>query len=400
MRLRLLLPALGLLVLGAACSGGDDDAGGRLTVDGRAEVAAPGEDAAVVDGSRTVRFGERVKVLEGTAVLRLDRDRELELRAGSNVVLQEVTEGNRQVVQPLLLEHDLLVSAPPGARLTVSVEGTEMVVSGGALVSQGPVLVVSSYDGTVELRSGDETATIPALRQVSIPAGSPPPDRPSPLDYDSADAWDRRFLSDAIDLGNELEARSKGFSAQVSPGDSTTAEFLVRLLPRLATVSEFGPLFDPKRAAGESLVGAAIALEGTRGTFSERWAGTFGFRDDGAQWGLVALDQGVTRAPLLAAVDAAIGRGPRAFEPIPLPGGQSSPGGGVAAPAQPGGGTSGSGTAATPGPGATPTVPTTTPSSPPPPGPGPLNTGIPILDETINALVETLSGLLRGLGGT
>jgi hypothetical protein len=50
---------------------------------------------------------------------------------------------------------------------------------------------------------------------------------------------------------------------------------------------------------------------------------------------------------------------------------------------------------------ATPTVPVapTIPRTTIAPGPGPLNTGIPILDATINALVETLSGLLRGLGG-
>jgi len=393
---RLVLAALLLLALGTACGGGGKDEAGQLTVDGRAEIAAPGKDAEEVRGSRAVRFGERVKVLEGTAVLRLDRDRELELREGSNVVLQEVQETGRRVAQPLLLEHDLLVQAPAGARLTVSADGTDVVVGGGAQVSRGQVLVVSSYDGDVELRSGTRSSAVAALRQVSIAADGSTPARPSPLSYDSADAWDRRFLSDAIDLGSELEARSKGFSAQVSPAEGSTAQFLLGLLPALAAQPDFdASLFDSKRPAGESLVGIAIVIEGTRGTFAERWAGVFGFRDEGAQWGLVALDQGVTRVPLLAAIDGAIGRGPRAFEPVPLP----DPSGDVALPAPPSPAPT-TGSAAPSGP--TRTVPVTStipPPVPPPPGPGPLNTGIPLIDNTINNLVETLSGLLRGLGG-
>ncbi|HEX2118418.1 MAG TPA: hypothetical protein VHF91_04485, partial [Acidimicrobiales bacterium] len=39
----------------------------------------------------------------------------------------------------------------------------------------------------------------------------------------------------------------------------------------------------------------------------------FAFRDQGASWGLVALDQGVTRVPLLEAVEEAVSRGPTQF---------------------------------------------------------------------------------------
>jgi hypothetical protein len=398
---RLVLAAIGLLVVGGACSEGGDAGAGRLSVDGRVELASAGGKSQEERGSRSLEFGDRVKVLEGMATVRLGDDRELELRTGSNVVLEEVQDGKQRVAQPRLLEADLLVQAPPGARLTVSTEGTDVIVSGGAQVSRGPALVVSSYDGAVELRSGDRTTTVPALRQVSVPAGGALPDRPSALSYDAGDAWDRRFLSDAIELGNQLEARSKGFSAQVRPTDGRTIESLLTLLPSLADHPEFGlTLFDALRPPGESLVGAAIVLEGRRGTFAERWAGVFGFRDDGAQWGLVALDQGVDRAPLLAAIDGAIGRGPRPFEPVPLPTVPSE--GGLALPIPPGTGPGGSTnpSGSTP-PGSTPSspVPTTAPL-PTVPGSdiGPLNTGIPILDNTINALVEALSGLLESLG--
>ncbi|HEX7277645.1 MAG TPA: hypothetical protein VF244_09760, partial [Acidimicrobiales bacterium] len=284
--------------------------------------------------------------------------------------------------------------------LTVTTEGTDVIVRGDAEVSRGAVVVVSSFLGDVELRSGDRSTTVPALRQATVNPDGTLVGEPVPLQYDSDDPWNRRFLSEAIELGNELEARSKGFTAQLVATDGRTQDFLVSLLPDLAGQPGLAGLFDATRPPGESLVGAAIVLQGSRGTFAERWADVFGFRDQGAQWGLVAYDQGVTRTPLLAAIDGAIGRGPRTFETLPLPdgsdGGAALPIGG---PQDPGFGT----TTVTAGPGsssATVTVPTTVPPpTPPNPNIGPLTTGIPILDNTINALVETLSGLLRSLGG-
>jgi len=52
--------------------------------------------------------------------------------------------------------------------------------------------------------------------------------------------------------------------------------------------------------------------------------------------------------------------------------------------------------------GSTPTVPvpTTIPSvTGPNPHTGPIDTGIPVIDDTLNALVAALVGLLRGIGG-
>ncbi len=404
---RLVLATLALLVLGAACSGGGDEDAGRLTVTGRAEVAMPGEKAQEERGTRTLKFGEGVKVVEGTAVIRLDQGRQLELRTGTNVVLERVDDdGDEPAVKALLLENDLLVHAPPGARLTVSTEGADVIVSVAAQISRGPVRVVSSYKGDVEVRSGDQSTAVPALRELSIGADGTGPGRPAPLSYNADDPWDRRQLGEAIEMGNELEARSKGFSGQLGTGDGRTADFLLELLPRLADEPSFAGLFDPVRPPGESLVGAAIALEGIRGSFAERWAAIFVFRDEGAQWGLVALDQGVTRAPLLAAVDAAIGRGPQFFGAIPPPGGGATPGGGGTS--ADGGGTSGSTSGGRPTPttpGSSPpsvTVPTTVPapSTGDNPDIGPVNTGIPLIDQTNNALVEALTSLLRGLGGS
>ena len=132
----------------------------------------------------------------------------------------------------------------------------------------------------------------------------------------------------------------------------------------------------------------------------------FAFRDQGAPWGLVALDQGVSRVPVLATIEGAIGRGPTLFAEGPgtgTPNSVAPPSRGgspattsVAAPAT-------TTTVARPRPGAPVTTTTTAPPAPTTPttvGPtGPLNTGSPLVDETVNSLVDTLTGLLRSLGG-
>jgi hypothetical protein len=81
------------------------------------------------------------------------------------------------------------------------------------------------------------------------------------------------------------------------------------LLPQLATEPAFDDaMVDPDRSPGETLVGAVIVVLSQHGSFVDRWSSVFGFRDDGADWGLVAADQGVDRGPLLAELDGAITR--------------------------------------------------------------------------------------------
>src|SRR5207253_2816528 len=139
------------------------------------------------------------------------------------------------------------------------------------------------------------------------------PDRPVPLRYRASDAWDRRFLADAIDLGRDLDARSRGITGQLGPDQGRTAGFYRLVLPGLDREADFSQaMLDTTTAdltTGERLVGAVIAIEGRRGSFARRWTSTFAFRADGAAWGLVALDQGVTRAgSLVTDLDLALGR--------------------------------------------------------------------------------------------
>lgn len=406
--------AVALVVLGVACGDGDQkNEAGRITVDGRAEVGAPGEDITEVRGTAPVHYGQRVNVREGTAVIRLSGtgDRQLELRGGSNVELASGTGSASAAVSPVLLGGGVLVTTGTG-ELALTAGEVGIVVRGAAQVSGGQPMVVSSYTGSADVAVAGQTVTVPALRQLVVPAAGPLPATPAPVAYDAGDAWDLRYLGDAMALGDELDARSQGFSAQVGPSDGHTADFFRGLLDPLAGQPSFtDEALSADRPPGETLVGAAIAVEATMGTFDERWIEVFAFRDQGASWGLVALDQGVTRSPLVTLVDEAIGKGPSLITTTP-PAGSDGAQSGIALPRTPTGGSgsssgngngngSGSGSGGQSGTDPPPASPTTTlPAGGSPPGPkGPLNTGVPVIDDLVNALVDTLSGLLRGLGG-
>lgn len=377
-----------LAVATAGCSGDDEPSSGRLSVDGVAEVSRSGETGREVRGTRALRVGDRVRVRQGTAEVRLSGDQRLELREGSFVELAAGAAGSP--VRPELTAGPMLVSTG-GRPLIVTSAGAEMAITGTARISSTLSLVVAAYSGSTDVTSAGRTLTVRAYRQVNVPAAGLLPARPSPVEYVPSDPWDRRLLSEAVDLGAQLSAKSQGFSSQPGAADGRAPASFRRLLPGLAGEAAFDTLLDPARPAGETLVGAAIVLESRQGTFQDRWTSVFQFRGEGADWGFVAADHQVDRVAVLGAVDAAIKRAPTpvfAGGTVPPPTARATP------PTPPVRGRTTPATAAPP-----PTAATTPPppAAPPPPE-GALNTGLPIVDQTVNSVVETLGGLLRGLG--
>jgi hypothetical protein len=379
------------------CAGSSAPAAGRLVVHGQAELNRPGEDRRDVSGSRDLKFGDRIRIRDGTAEIRLPDDRRLELRTGSDVELQPSAD---KAARPLLLAGDLLVVSG-NAPLVVGLTGSEVAVQGDARVSRGVALLVASYKGTAQLSADGATLTVPALRQAALPATGQFPSKVTPLEVLPDDAWDQRYLAEAIDLSTRLMARSDGFTAQVPANEGRSLQYFRDLFPQLAAEPAFtAPLVSATRAPGETLVGAAITLAGKRATFAERWSSVFAFRDAGAAWGLVALDQGVDRVPVLDLVESALRRGPAEFAAGPTAGTPNSlprPTGGPATTAVP----TTTSTTVRPRAGGTTTttMPRTGPTTTSTTVVGPLNTGSPLIDDTINSLVNTLTGLLNSLGG-
>ncbi|MDP8938382.1 MAG: hypothetical protein M3O23_11760 [Actinomycetota bacterium] len=377
-----------LAVVTAGCSDDDERSSARLSVDGVAEVSRSGETGREVRGTRALRVGDRVRVRQGTAEVRLTGDERLELREGSFVELAAGATGSP--VRPELTAGPMLVSTG-GRPLTVTSAGAEMAITGTARISRTLSLVVAVYSGSTDVTSAGRTLTVRAYRQVNVPAAGLLPARPSPVEYVPSDPWDRRLLSEAVDLGAQLSAKSQGFSSQPGAADRRTPASFRRLLPALTGEAAFDTLLDPARPAGETLVGAAIVLESRQGTFQDRWTSVFQFRGEGADWGFVAADHQVDRVAVLGAVDAAIKRAPTpvfAGGTVPPPTTRAT---------RPTTAARGRTTPTTTRPPRTAT-PTTLPPAAPPPPDGALNTGLPIVDQTVDSVVDTLGGLLRGLG--
>jgi hypothetical protein len=332
----------GVVVILSGCSGTPGSGPLRLTVSGRAVVEDPAGEQIVVEGSRRLELGSLVEMVSGQATLEYPDGTTLELRAGvgradDTTLLAAST--------PDLRGGDVLVVDSPDA--TIEADGTAVHISGTGKVGRRLSLVTQIFAGEAMVTSGGRSVSVPALRQASVPAARLVPASPSPVAYDPADPWDRRYLGDAIAMGDELLSRARGFTAQLGPGEGSTPGFYRLLLPDLDTQPGFdGSLLDRSRPPGETLVGAAIAVVAAGddvGEFEERWASVFAFREEGAHWGLVALDHGVDRDPLVDRLDAAIARAPlsevavgtpggRGASPLVPPFGSPSPGGEPAAP--------------------------------------------------------------------
>ena len=301
-----------ILVAGAGCSR-DDVPSGQAVVDvqkgSRVLIGERDQGQLPVEGRRTVHLGAQVKVLAGSATIALDDGGRLDVRRGSEVALGSPIS---------LVAEDLLVTS--GDRpVVVAIAGSKATVDGVARLTRDLAVSAATYRGKVIVRSAARSLTVPALRQAEVPSLGVLPAAPEPLDYDVGDIWDRRFLGAAMELTEQLQSRSDGFSNQLEPGEGHTPGFYRVLIPALEREPGFGAdLVSENLDPGETLIGAAIAVTGRIGSFAERWNAVFGFHNQGATWGLVALDQQVNDAnALVQTVDLAIGNQSFAFAPTP-----------------------------------------------------------------------------------
>lgn len=379
-----------VVVLGAAgCSKKKLQPGeARLSVSGRVLLTERGKAPKPVEKDTVIHYGDRVKLVTGTARIASADGTTYDLRCGP-IGCAEATDF-RLASDPTLEGGDLLVTAGRTPVL-VHAAGSEVEVSGAARLARSLAVSAAVYRGSAVLRTGGRPFTVPALRQAAVPAIGVLPTAASPLAYDEGDEWDKRFLGAAMAFGRELEARGRAFGPNVRAGEGRTAGFYKLLLPELDREPAFDTsLLGPgSRSVGETLVGATIAVAGKTASFAERWRSVFGFRDEGAAWGLVALDQGVTDGPsLVSRLDAAIGRAPLRFSgPAVLASGPTTtttttP---TTSTTVPRGGGGGSTTTTT-----TPTIPPTTPTTQPPIPP---TTAAPL----VQTVVDTLNGLLDPL---
>ena len=400
----------------AACS--DDGPGegeARLEVNGEALIERADGDRETIDDSTDLAEGDRVTLTEGVGVMRLHGGSTFELRASQEQEDASAEDADTQVLMgstPVLEAGDLLVAAPEST--TVEADGTEVHVrEGAARLTRAFGMSAAAYDADLLLDSAGIDVDVRSLRQVVVPdLGRPRPARP--VDYDDADPWDVRYLGGAMDFGRELEVMAERLTGMLPEGEGRTVGFLRLVLPGLededaldeALMKAADP--DRTRKPGDNVVGAAITDLGERGSFEDRWKAVFTFREEGAAWGIVALDQAVRGEPLIGSVEQAFNSSfdEIAQGPTVGPSGGDEPTstdtGGSEEPVSSGdGGTDGSTDGGTDGGGGggAPVPPTTTPTLPPPLTPPPDSEPPAELDPIVDPVVDLADDLLGGLLG-
>lgn len=305
----LLVAVVAVVALVPACKSSKVAGEGRLDPDGRI-VLTRDDQPTTVSRSRSLMAGDTIEVADGTAKVALPGGDVLELRPRAIVVL----DGG-----PDLRSGRMLVTAS-GAPRTVRAAGSQVDAAGAVSLDVTLALRVSVFGGQAVIRSGATTTTVPALREASVPVVGVVQSRP--LAIDRNDAWDQRLLGEAVVKEPDLESLARGFSSQVATANATSLAYYRDLLPGLAREASFQQddierLGRPRGGSGERfragdvLVGAAVALQGRRGSFDERIQGAAGFRGEGASWTLVAVDQQVPSIDaLVKLVDGAVNVAP------------------------------------------------------------------------------------------
>lgn len=296
---------------------GADEAAVSVAGEALVRRAGANEVRRLADGA-TVSSGDEIEVVDGTVVLTLTDGTTLEGRA---------TTGERRPTElrfgavPSLQRGQLLVVAPAGYVVQAAGTVIELDDAGpsAARLTATLQVEVAAYEGLVHVDSAGRTREVPALRQLTVSSLGRPASTPDPLRYEADDPWDRRFLGAAIDLGRRLDAFERAATAAVPPATAAAPTYR-RLLPDLNAQPEFLPeLLDSARDVGEVLVGAAIVIRGEGGSFASRWEDTFAFRDAGAEWGLVALDQGADFGAVVSDIEAAIAIATAPLEELAVP---------------------------------------------------------------------------------
>jgi hypothetical protein len=193
----------------ASCSGGDDGPDPyTLAVDGIVEVTGSASRT-LRSGEHQLEVGDTVRVTTGTATLALPDDASLELRA------DERTESVVEVAAtPELVDGDALaLGGDDGLELRAG--AAAIALDGSARVRRSSGVTLAVYQGRATVDALGQEVVTPALRQLAVSDTGAVAVRPVPLVYDRSnpDPWDVRFLGDAIDMGSQLERRSRARTA-------------------------------------------------------------------------------------------------------------------------------------------------------------------------------------------
>ncbi|HYH52039.1 MAG TPA: hypothetical protein VEG38_21035 [Acidimicrobiia bacterium] len=284
----------------------------RLEPSGVVEISLAGAPFVRASHGRTLRANDKVQVLDGRAVLELPDRSKVELRSGSVLTVNGA-------VQPeiSLNDGDLLVESGKGDTVMVD-GGTALIeVAGSSKLRRGVSLAAGVYEGTARVSRNDDGLTIPQYRQAAVVGTGILPPAAEPLSLAAADEWDRRMAGSVMALDEQLRLIAQAFEAEAPP-DAGPDQFK-EWMPKAASLP-ITPELLSGRAVGENLIGLTlVALD--KGDFNARVASVFGFRAEGASWGLVAADRAINPNPVIQNLEFALAK----LNPAALPSDLAAP---------------------------------------------------------------------------
>ena len=263
--------------------------------------------------------GRRVEVTSGTACFELAGGGTVEARAGRDDVDDTLLEIGAPVH---LIAGDALAAGPAG----VAIEADGTVVTLRASEHRRP-----RHGSAATSRSpppptrGRPRSTPPASDARCRPCASSASRRsaarlpsPTPLHFDAGDPWDLRYLGSAIDLTRQPRLPGSVTSPRRASCADSASGLRVAAAARWPTSRHSTGRSSPTaasrpRARRWSARPSPCSADEAR--FAERWDEVFEFRDDGAAWGLVALDQGVSDGAVLDDVTLALDISTRSAPP-------------------------------------------------------------------------------------
>ncbi len=341
-----LLAAVLAVVLIDRDPGGPGAGEAIVQVNGTARVVRANGVAAAVTGSVRLEPGDRIALRTGTATFELAKGVRYEGRGRAGKAAGTDLEMG---LTPSLDAGSLLVTT--GAEATAlrsSVADVRLNPGAAVRLVRSYAVRLSTYRGEAVLDSAGAQRKVPGLRSADA-VGDGELTGLEPIRYDAADRWDRRYLANAVYLDGQLGPLRRGIEAANVPAAALLDAVRTIVVDRPSTTA-VDALVGDRGLDVELAIGVAVAGSSRGGVpLARRLDRAFTFHDDGAPWGLVAMDLGADPTSVLAALRRALDGRDVA---IALASARSGPSGTVATD-----GSTASGAAGTTGPGAVGTNP-------------------------------------------
>jgi hypothetical protein len=157
----------------------------------------------------------------------------------------------------------------------------------------------AAIDGRAVLGSpGQQPVRLGRLFEVSVAAGEVLDPRPYHLDHD--DAWDRRYLTNVVELDLQLQRYARALSAQTA-GSRPGASYFADLAG--SEVGFIRPHIERRTPTTDLVIGFTMATVDDARPLRDSFLRAFSLRDRGGQWGVIAALMDVGPTSLLASLE-------------------------------------------------------------------------------------------------